>query len=443
MRDEAENKRLELWQAEEERDRLFTLSLDMLCVAVFDGYFKRLNPAWERTLGWSIDELMTRPYIEFVHENDREATITEASKLAGGAVTISFENRYRCADGSYKWLLWNAAPFTTQKMIYAAARDITDRKHAEQEMARTAGELAHAYEQARKLAVDLEKAAASDRRANQELRRAQGHLVQSEKLAALGQMVAGVAHEINNPLSFVINNLAVLQRDVPMLRDLLVLHQEAEATPPERRGPILNRIKEETQRIDLPYLLHNVEGLFTRSRDGLKRIQQIVKDLRDFARLDESELHEAELNAGIASTLNIIRGRAVKKNVQLQSDLSPLPAVTCYAAKINQVVLNLVANAIDACTEGGMVTVLSRAAGDEVIIEVIDNGPGIAPEIRDKIFDPFFTTKSPGQGTGLGLSISHGIVQDHGGRIEVESTPGLGTCFRVFLPRRPSGLVLT
>jgi PAS domain S-box-containing protein len=430
-------------QAEEERDRLFTLSLDMLCIAGFDGFFKRLNPAWEKTLGWTIEELMSRPYVEFVHENDREATLAEAGRLTDGSVVLSFENRYRCSDGSYKWLLWNAAPFTSQQMIYAAARDITDRKHAEQELTRTAGELAHAYEEARRLAVDLERTAASDRRSHEQLKRAQGQLVQSEKLAALGQMVAGVAHEINNPLSFVINNLAILQRDVGALRDLIELYRQAENATAEERASAFANIEAESKRIDLPYTLKNLEGLVTRSRDGLKRIQQIVMDLRDFARLDESDLHEADLNAGIISTLNIIRGRAVKKNVQLQTELAPLPPVVCYATKINQVVLNLVANAIDACTEGGIVRVRSGASTDGVGIEVIDNGVGIPAAARAKIFDPFFTTKPQGQGTGLGLSISHGIVHDHGGRIEVECPEGQGTCFRILLPLKPPGVVLT
>ena len=187
----------------------------------------------------------------------------------------------------------------------------------------------------------------------------------------------------------------------------------------------------------MDYTLNNLPGLLNRTRDGLKRIQQIVKDLRVFARLDESDLNEVDLNVGIQSTVNIVLGHAKKKQVRIDLDLHPLPPVTCFPAKINQVIMNLVSNAIDASHEGGAVTIRSVAEDGGVRIEVRDRGTGIDPEVRERIFDPFFTTKPVGIGTGLGLSISYGIVQDHGGTIEVDSTPGQGTTFTVTLPRRP------
>ena len=279
--------------------------------------------------------------------------------------------------------------------------------------------------------TQLEQAARAEREAREALEHAQGQLVQSEKLAALGQMVAGVAHEINNPLSFVGNNVVVIQRDVAALRKLLKLYKEADgAVPVELR----QRIAEIEEQIDLTYTLENLDGLFSRSRDGLRRIQQIVKDLRDFARLDESELEECDLRDGIASTLNIIQGHAKRKHVRLVPQLEQLPKVVCYPAKVNQVVMNLVGNAIDASREGGEVNVRTRRDGEEIVLEVQDTGCGIPPAIREKIFDPFFTTKPPGEGTGMGLSISYGIVKDHGGRIEVESEEGRGSLFRVRLP---------
>jgi PAS domain S-box-containing protein len=277
----------------------------------------------------------------------------------------------------------------------------------------------------------LEEAAQAEREAREALLQAQGQLVQSEKLAGLGQMVAGVAHEINNPLAFVGNNVAVMQRDMAAIRRLLDLYKQADGALPEK---LRREIADLEEQMDLTYTLGNLDGLFARSRDGLRRIQQIVKDLRDFARLDESDLGEVDLNAGIDSTLNIIQGHAKRKHVKLVPELGDIPRITCYPAKVNQVVMNLVGNAIDASHDNGEVVIRTKADGQYVTIEVQDNGSGIPPAIRQKIFDPFFTTKPQGEGTGLGLSISYGIVRDHGGVISVDSEEGKGSCFRVKLP---------
>ncbi len=156
--------------------------------------------------------------------------------------------------------------------------------------------------------------------------------------------------------------------------------------------------------------------MIDRSREGLKRIQQIVKDLRDFARLDQALLQEADLNAGVESTINIVRGHAKKRQIQIRSELNPIPQLKCYPAKLNQVLMNLIVNAIDASHEEGVVTVRTSAWNDSgVRIDVIDQGEGIDPAIQERIFDPFFTTKPIGEGTGLGLSISYVIVRDHQG----------------------------
>jgi PAS domain S-box-containing protein len=286
--------------------------------------------------------------------------------------------------------------------------------------------------------LQLQQMAESEREAHAALKQAQVQLVQSEKLASLGQIVAGVAHEINNPVAFVTNNVAVLGRDVGEMRDLIELYEEADGLIASSFPELAARIGEFRDRVDMGYTLNNIQGLLHRSRDGLRRIQQIVTHLRLFAHLDEGDVNEADLNDGIESTAAIIIGHARKKQIKLAVDLDPLPPVTCNAARINQVVMNLMTNAIDACNEGGTVTVRSRPEETGIRIEVCDDGCGIPPEVRDRIFDPFFTTKPIGQGSGLGLSISYGIIKDHGGTIEVDSAPGQGACFVLHLPLKPA-----
>jgi len=270
--------------------------------------------------------------------------------------------------------------------------------------------------------------------AHRELKDAQGRMLQQAKMASLGQTAAGVAHEINNPLSFVTNNLAVLKREVTALHDLLCLYQQAGQTLAEYEHVLHARILDLAEEVDLPFVLTNLEGLMDRSRGGLHRIQKIVEGLRDFAHLEEADFQEADLNAGVRSTVDLMRTLAEGRQVILETDLAPIPRMDCYPAKLNMVLQSLISNAIDASPPGGRVVVSTRPVGTGIEVEVADGGSGIPVEIREKVFDPFFTTKPIGKGTGLGLSISYGIVKDHDGTIDFESIPGQGTRFTVRLP---------
>jgi signal transduction histidine kinase len=263
---------------------------------------------------------------------------------------------------------------------------------------------------------------------NLSLRETEAALVQNEKLASLGRVAAGVAHEVNNPVAYVTNNLAVLRRDTQAA--LAALDAFRAGRPDEAA-----RIEEEA---DLGYFRENFARTFDKSLEGLQRVRDVVKNLRDFARLDEAEFKDVDLNAALASAIEIVRYEAGQKGVRIQTDFGSLPPVPCHPGKVNQVFLHLLVNAVQACAHGGTVAVRTRVepVGDAVV-EIQDDGCGIAPEHRARLFEPFFTTKPIGQGTGLGLSVSFGIIRDHGGRIEVDSEVGRGSTFRVRLPLKP------
>jgi signal transduction histidine kinase len=286
--------------------------------------------------------------------------------------------------------------------------------------------------------LQLEQSLAQQNRA---LREAQAALVQSEKLASLGQLAAGMAHEINNPIAYVTNNLAVLQRDMLGVMRLLETYRQGGESLARTEPELWTAAAQMEREIDLAYIQENVARQFEKSLQGLHRVRDIVTNLRDFARLDEAEFKEADLNAALESTLEIVGHEVKKKSIRVETRLAELPPVLCHPGKINQVFLNLLMNAIQACEEGGAVEIRTRTepAGsvpESVVIEVADDGCGIRPEHLPHLFEPFFTTKPVGQGTGLGLSVSYGIIRDHGGEIQVESEVGRGSTFRVRLPIR-------
>ncbi len=254
-----------------------------------------------------------------------------------------------------------------------------------------------------------------------ELQETQSQLLQSEKMAAIGQLAAGVAHEINNPIGFVNSNLGTLKNYTGQLVDLAERSRKGEASEADFVAA------------DFDYLKTDIDDLLRESRDGLERVKKIVADLKDFSHVDESEWQEADLNAGIESTLNVVWNE-LKYKAEVVREFGDLPKVPCVAAQINQVVMNLLVNAAHAIEQRGTITVRTGCDTTQAWIEVSDTGRGIAPAAMQRIFEPFYTTKPVGKGTGLGLSLSYDIVKKHGGRIDVSSEVGVGTTFRVSLP---------
>jgi len=267
----------------------------------------------------------------------------------------------------------------------------------------------------------------------EERKHLEGQLVQSEKLASIGQLAAGVAHEINNPLGYICSNFGALEMYLGHLFEMLAAYEAAEASMAS--PDVADDLRALRERLQLEYLKDDVPGLMRESKEGIVRVRQIVQDLKDFSRVDSTqEWQWAHLHQGIDSTLNIVASE-VRYRADVVKQYGEIPDIECLPSQLNQVVMNLVVNAAHAMgPERGCITIRTGSDGDDVWLEVDDNGSGIAPEHLTRIFDPFFTTKPIGKGTGLGLSLAYGIVQRHHGRIEVQSAVGQGTTFRVTLP---------
>ena len=370
------------------------------------------------------------------------------------------EIRNRKKDGGFYWVASTIVPFLGsdgKPYQYIAIRtDITARKRMEKslqdlnkDLQRRVDERTKALSQAKlQLETDIAERARSQALLQQQyqeleglhhqLQEAQSQLLQSEKLASIGQLAAGVAHEINNPIGYVHSNLGTLDNYIRDLFALIVGYEAMEAALPED-SPQRSELAAMKQKMDLSYLREDVPQLMNESKDGITRVRKIVQDLKDFSRLDSSpDWQYASLQQGLDSTLNIVHNE-IKYTADVVKEYGDIPEIECLPSQLNQVFMNLMVNAAHAM-EGGRGTITLRTGcgegedADKVWVEVADTGKGMPEEIKGRIFDPFFTTKPVGKGTGLGLSLAYGIVQKHQGRIEVESELGKGTTFRVTLP---------
>lgn len=281
-----------------------------------------------------------------------------------------------------------------------------------------------------------------------ERQRMRAMIVQTEKLASIGLLSAGVAHEINNPLAYVANNLAVLERDLKGVMSLMESYESAKDALEIAAPAVAERVAELSDEIDWPYIRDNYSRVLTKTRDGVQRVANIVQSLRGLARTSAPKLETLSLTSLLASPMEMIRNRIRRQNIEFAMEGDALEArITCDPSQISQVFLNLLVNAVQAIEtvqreQPGKLTIRGQFRHELnqkwVVTEIHDTGEGIDPQHLPRLFDPFFTTKPVGEGTGLGLSISHEIVNGHGGRIEVESEVGKGTCFRVILPVSPS-----
>lgn len=375
-----------------------------------------INEAFEHITGYSAAETLGRN-CRFLQGEDRaQPGLLElrASLREGRSCSVLLRNYHK--DGRLFWNELITSPvFDDQGGIshfVGIQTDVTLRVRAE--------------EQLRLKQAELEQAMA-------DLRDTQAMLIHSEKMNALGQMVAGIAHEINNPISFVNSNLHSLRESLSMM---FSAYERLEALILNDAASLADRASRIRHDADIDFLTGDLDDLMNSSLDGLGRVKRIVEALRTFSRIDEAERKVANILENVQSALVIARPMLQNRvHIRLEG-LDQLDDIQCYPAQLNQVFLNLIANAAQAIDDRGVLTIRGHQTDTHVVLEFIDTGAGIRPEILDQIFNPFFTTKPVGVGTGLGLAIAYKIITDrHRGSIRVESTPGEGSNFIVTLPK--------
>ena len=402
--------------------------------------FLYISPVYEEIWRRSCQSLYDRPtaWFDAIHLEDRERIVTALQQIPGR----NYNEEYRIVrpDGSIRWIGSRAFPIKNEwgevYRIAGISEDITERKQTE-------AALRELTQQEREKAEQLEQAL-------KELKRTQAQLVQNEKMVSLGQLVAGVAHEINNPTSFIYGNIFLAREYAQELLHLLQFYQQ-------HYPDLVPEITEPQKRLDLDFIAQDFPKLLASMEEGANRINEIVKSLRNFSRLDEREYKQVDIHEGIDNTLLILRHRLIQQpkrpEIQVIKDYGELPLVECYPGQLNQVFMNIISNAIDAIeeslvsetrTDNGQRTIDKQpiilihtevVEQNRVVIRIADNGSGIMADVQSRIFDPFFTTKPPGKGTGLGLSISYQIVVDkHRGQLTCHSVPGPGVEFVIELP---------
>ena len=376
---------------------------DMLFLVDPHRRIRRCNRTFREFIGQTYAEILGQPFDRLLSE-------------AGIDVELSFGKPVECFhERTEKWFVLSHYPF--EEVSGSGTRGTIVTIHDSTEMKKAAEELTRKN-------LRLNEALAA-------LKRSQAKVLHQEKMASIGQLAAGVAHEINNPIGFIHSNLSTLGKYLSRLSGFLAIQSGciAAGAPPEQ----VESVRQQQASLKIDYILKDLEDLVRESMEGAERVRSIVADLKIFSRVDESEYKQADLNECLRSTINIARNE-IKYKATLKKELGEIPRTRCYPQQMNQVFMNLLVNAAHAIEDQGIITVRSWEEDGYVCISVADTGQGIPEANLNRIFEPFFTTKEVGKGTGLGLSITYDIVKKHNGEITVRSEPGKGTVFTVRIP---------
>jgi len=363
-------------------------------------------------LGYRPEEMLADPnfWFDHIHPDDAPNIFSSLAQLfVEGERT--YEYRFRTASGEFLWMHDRLRLICDDRgapvEVIGSLTDITPRKRMEQKQEQLIARLSEAHDQ----------------------------LLQSEKMASIGQLAAGVAHEINNPIGFVNSNMGTLRHYVGTLMTVIDGYTQAvqQAAPGSALAAEIEAIG---RKADLGYLKEDIADLVRESMDGLKRVKDIVQALKDFSHVGQTDWQFADVHAGLDTTLNIVANE-IKYKATVEKQYGKLPEIKCLASQLNQVFMNLLVNAAQAIKNRGVITIATGGGDGWVWVKISDTGCGIPQQNLKRIFEPFFTTKPVGSGTGLGLSLSYSIVNKHGGRIEVASKPDAGTAFTIHLPVVP------
>jgi PAS domain S-box-containing protein len=398
-----------------------------------DGRIEYANPFYLQLTGAAADEVINHVFSTTIACDNHEEIFNDMRTAINKGNSWSSEICGRRKGGGSYWVQMNISPVRDENGIItnyiAILADITERKKAEAEIKRLNAEL-----EQRVIIRTAELEASNQRLADaySALKAAQSTILQQEKMASIGQLAAGIAHEVNNPIGYIMSNLNTLNKYLDKKMEYLKhLENVLDLLPVDHQRALC----ETRNRLKIDYIMSDLPKLIRESIDGTERIRRIVQDLKSFSRVDTSGRKLADLNEQIELTLAIVQ-HELKYKAVLKKNYGILPEIECNVGQINQVFLNIIINAIQAMETPGEISIRTWLEAPDVYVEIKDSGEGIPPEVLDHIFEPFFTTKEVGQGTGLGLSIVYDIIKKHNGDIRVCSDVGVGTTFTIRLPIR-------